>query len=45
MFGLSRLAFFFSTRVIVWDSVHAPIRLARRTIWAPFLLKTVQLLI
>ena len=31
MFGLSRLANFSSTRVIVWGSVHASIRLARRT--------------
>ena len=46
MFGLSRLAIFFSTRVIVWVSVHTSIRLARRTnCCAPFLLKIAQLLI
>ena len=46
MFGLSRLAIFTSTRVIVWVAVHASIRLARRTnCCAPFLLKRVQLLI
>ena len=46
LFGLSRLAIFSSTRVIVWVLVHASIRLERRTnCCAPFLLKTVQLLI
>ena len=46
MFGLSHLAIFSNTRVIVWVSVYSLICLARRTnCCAPFLLKIVQLLI
>ena len=46
MFEVSRLAIFFSTRVIVWVSVHTSIRLAHRTnCCALFLLKIVHLLI